>query len=960
MAATLQTRSLLAAGLSAGLAIAIAAPGRAEAQPTPDRTASLVGELVITAERRPEQLQLAPVAVSAFSADDLRAARIDGGRNLPQAVPNVTFGRSNFGGYNLAIRGVGSKFVGPSGEYGVSIHENATPIANNRLADAEFYDVERIEVLRGPQGTLYGRNATGGVVNIITAKPGRTFGGWATADVGSYDTRRFEGAINLPLNDMMAMRWAGFVLKRDGVGKNLLSGHEVDGRDLAGSRLSFRLNPSDALDLVALWEHFNEKDDRARAGKQLCIPDPGPASLGAVPVSTLNRGFLSQGCLPGSRYSPAALGAVNTSATLPGLFLPLIGLAPGGNLLAGKVQDANLHDIESTRDPIYQARSDFFQIDAKLRLSSSLRLESLTGFNDDKGYSYQDYTRAAPTGTFQPVGLAAVLFPGGVVNDLQAGPSNTLQSFDYYRTRAKDFSQEVRLWSEFGGAWNFSLGANHAESRTRTGYYVFSDGPTAFAQAQDAVAGTPNTFPIYVEQTFPPTGQGHNYYASNGRNRVSSDAAFGELYWRPTKALQVTGGLRVTRDHKESAPDLISLLATPTVAAPPPASGQIPNPAFNGGRGTVRGPELTRTDSAVTGRFNVSWRPDLPITDQTLVYASYSRGYKAGGFNAPCDTQSPGCMEAPRTFDPEYVDAVELGTKNVLAGGRLALNLTAFHYVYSDYQVASIINKSTVNQNVDAKIAGLEIESVWQATRDLRFNLSAGLLHTAIRRGEVIDPLNRTQGDPGLALVKAQDGSNCVVNRAALASLVTVQEALPGAPNVLGVTGSPAALLGACSGLYSALGLYDYAGRNVSTAQIVVDSSPQPNRIVAVGQGVPTSIAGKRLPNAPEWTLNFGAQYSWRLPNWRITLRGDYYRQGGSYARIFNTVSDFMRGYDNLNGSLTFAGSPLALEFQLYVKNLTDAQPLTNLYLSDDSSGLFTNTFTLDPRQYGLAVTKRF
>src|SRR5262249_43448658 len=160
-------------------------------------------------------------------------------------------------------------------------------------------------------------------------------------------------------------------------------------------------------------------------------------------------------------------------------------------------------------------------------------------------------------------------------------------------------------------------------------------------------------------------------------------------------------------------------------------------------------------------------------------------------------------------------NAVELGTKNLLAGGRVALNLTAFGYAYSNYQVASIINKTTVNQNVDARIAGLEVESVWQATADLRFNLAAGVLHTAITGGRVIDPLDRTQGDPGLAVVKAQDASNCVVNSAALANFVAVQEALPGRPTSAGVTGNSAALLGVCSGLYSAFGLYDYAGHDV-------------------------------------------------------------------------------------------------------------------------------------------------
>jgi outer membrane receptor protein involved in Fe transport len=343
-----------------------------------------------------------------------------------------------------------------------------------------------------------------------------------------------------------------------------------------------------------------------------------------------------------------------------------------------------------------------------------------------------------------------------------------------------------------------------------------------------------------------------------------------------------------------------------------------------------------------------------------MVYASYSRGYKGGGFNTPCDLQSPGCGSVPQTFEPEHVDAFEVGTKNVLGGGRLLLNLTGFYYDYRGYQVAATINKSTANQNIDARIYGVEFESVWEPVADLRLNLSAGWLKTQIRGGAVIDTLNRTQGDPRLAVIKAQDASNCVVNAAGLARLVAVQQGLPGAPTVRGVTGNPAALLAACSGAYSTLGLYNYGGINVTTAPIAVNNAPLANTIVQVGQGIAVPLRGKRLPNAPEWTVSFGAQYSWNMADWRATLRGDYYRQGDAYARIFNSASDKLKGYPLVNATLTFEGPAHDLDVQFYVKNLTGETPITDIYLADDSSGLFTNTFTLEPRTYGVAVTKRF
>ena len=120
-------------------------------------------------------------------------SKIDGGPNLVLAVPNVNFSKGNFTGYNFQIRGIGSKLVAASGDAGTGIHLNNSPLIANNLFETEFYDMERVEVLRGPQGTLYGRNATGGVVNLITAKPVDTFQANARAEYGNYDAIKLRG-----------------------------------------------------------------------------------------------------------------------------------------------------------------------------------------------------------------------------------------------------------------------------------------------------------------------------------------------------------------------------------------------------------------------------------------------------------------------------------------------------------------------------------------------------------------------------------------------------------------------------------------------------------------------------------------------------------------------------------------------------------------------------------------------
>jgi outer membrane receptor protein involved in Fe transport len=920
----------------------------------------LVEELVVTAERREQSIQDAPVAVSAFTDDMLRAQRLDGGQNLLQAVPNVNFSRANFGGFNFGIRGIGTEALGTSSDSGVSIHVNGSPVTNTRLADTEFYDIDRVEVLRGPQGTLYGRNATGGVVNIITARPGPVFGGYVTADYGNYDTRRVQAAINIPLTTAMSLRWAAFGLKRDGYGTNTFTGHDVDNRHLSSSRLSFRLQ-HEALDVTAQWEHFSEKDNRSRVGKQLCVNDPGPTTLGAVPVSAANRGLLSQGCLPGSRYQDAAYGAANSSASLGGLLAQVSGLSTMGDLNAGKMQDHNLRNVESAVDPIYAAKEDFFQIDAQLRISDSLTFNALTSFNDNSGYSFQDFNRVIPTGVFTPAGPAAVLFPGGFVDDPQVGRANTLRQFDRYDSDSREFTQEFRLSSNSGGPLDFSAGAIHINYRIAANYYTFSNALTGYALITDAAAGNAGVSPFYVDRNLPPTGDGHSYFDARTFNRIRSDAVFGEVYWNLRPDLKLTAGARYTRDRKQSDFLPVTLLAMPTRVAAPPASGLIPNPAFNGGRGFPAAGQMSKSGAATTGRLNLEWSPKVAFTDSSMLYLSYARGYKGGGFNTPCDSQSPGCGLAAPTFEPEHVTAYEIGSKNVLAGRRLVLNATAFIYDYDGYQVSAIINKAAQNVNLGAKIHGAEVEGVWEPVHDLRFNLAAGWLRTRIGMGSSIDTLDRTQGNSALAVIKGSDASNCVVNRAALAQLVAIYQGLPGAPRVPGITGAPTALLGACSGLYSALGLYNYAGQNVSTAPVFVNGAPGPNTTVQIGQGVPVSLTGKRLPNAPSWTIAFGAQYGWRpMEGWRVVLRGDYYRQAASYARIFNTGSDRLKGYQNLNATLTLSRPMQGLEVQLYGKNLTDEAPITDLYLADESAGLFTNTFTLEPRQYGISLTKRF
>ncbi|HSK39418.1 MAG TPA: TonB-dependent receptor, partial [Arenibaculum sp.] len=269
-----------------------------------------VEALIVTAQKREEDIQDVPIAISAFTQEDLTRSQVAGGPDLMTQVPNMTFTKTNFSSYSIQIRGIGTQAISATTDPAVAVAFNNTPFVRNRFFEQEFYDLQRVEVLRGPQGTLYGRNATAGVVNIISAKPKFDYEAKLSADVSNYNSTRLEGMINLPLSeDTVALRLAAAWTKRDGFVTNEISGNPIDGRDLWSTRVSLRFTPTDRLDANPIWEHFEEKDDRLRSGKQLCHQDVRTELFGirrapVVPEVAGQAAWFSEGCLPASLYSP--------------------------------------------------------------------------------------------------------------------------------------------------------------------------------------------------------------------------------------------------------------------------------------------------------------------------------------------------------------------------------------------------------------------------------------------------------------------------------------------------------------------------------------------------------------------------------------------------------------------------------------------------------------------------------
>jgi len=1040
--------------------------------------AGTVQALIVTAQKREEQIQDVPIAISAFTEKSLQEQKIEGGFDLLKAIPNVTFSKNNFTSYNFSIRGIGTKAVSATTDPGVAVSFNNIALIQNRLFEQEYFDVERVEVLRGPQGTLYGRNATAGVINVISAKPNlHEFDGWVKGEVGNYHAKRLSAMVNVPLiEDKLGVRVAGSLTDRQGYDFNTGTHHAVNGRDLWSGRVTVQFNPTESIRSNLIWERFNEDDNRSRTGKQLCHRDPGLTQLGDMPVvpgpevfpdkpwfvpfaATIRPALFSQGCKPGNLYEDTAFGTPN------GLSLPFVlgmitlgaapgpycdGIAPLGcdstgaartlikaeDPYGGMMQSRDLRVINSFRDPVYRARADVVELNVDFDLTHALSFASQTAYNKDTTYSFQDYNRFNTVPIFtdtsqlyrsnicdssDPVtgvgtdchgtggpSLYAALAPGGLFCDPQIGCSSSLAGFDVAQAKGEQFSEEIRLQSDFKGPVNFSAGINYTRFRTLVDYYVFYNLITALAEIQPLylpyfdgqntvvdptrcgqladnglhtvvggvdTATTPNALCPYIDPKPVEniTGDGHNYFRSKNPYRLKSWAAFGELYWQTTDTVKVTAGLRYTDDRKHFIPVPSQVLLAP---------GQFAGGTTN--RGYPEKPAINQHWGEVTGRLGVDWKPDLSFTDQTLLYAFYSRGYKGGGANPPtpgfATTDETAAMlgwtgelkdyfifrgvlpvialrgaEYGPTFKPEFVNAFELGAKNTLLGGGLVLNSDAFFYDYKDYQVSQIRDRSAVNENFDAKIWGLELETLFSPSRNLHINANLGYLDTRIGDGATsIDLMNRTQGNPNYVLVKPwiQQTSNCIAPLGVVQNLIEADNSGE-TPSVLGgywqICGG-----GGILNLFSS----PLTDPNFNNERYDPANYPEING----GAGIKAQLGGNELPNSPHWTMNIGAQYGFDiLEGWRATVRGDAYWQSQSWARVYDDDPyDKLHGWYNVNLSVWLERPEDDLKIEFYAKNLLDKTPITDAFLNSDDTALTTNVFVLDPRLIGLSIRKGF
>lgn len=971
------------------LALLMASPALAQSE-RPDSSEVAADEIIVTAQRKAQNLQDVPIAVSAFSAEALEKRQIENSSDLQLSLPNVTFSKGQFQDSSFNIRGIGDLCVGVACDSATGIHLDGTPLLATRLFETEFFDLERVEVLRGPQGTLFGRNATSGVVNFVPLRPDlSSFNGSGEVEYGNYDSLKVKGMINVPITDTLGLRAAGFYLKRDGYTKNLFDGNRIDNRDMYAVRGSLRWRPTDNTTVDLMAYYFREDDSRMRVQKQMCQRD--------------NTGVL--GCLPNARE----YGTINGNSTfvgtlgsrellaIAGIPIPALALGSiyGDDVYSKAINPSDPRVVNADFTPKYLTSEEQYQ--ARISQDFDSFNIQLTGFYHKSSVdSSQDYNLAVQDRSVFANGLttlSALASTGPLVSYLQPlynaltpnGPNGPLctslpettgtgsfggfktcastpQDFDRSNQTTHDWSAEGILSSSFDGKFNFLLGGIYVDYKIdETSYYINQFGI-------DYVAGLLGSF-TSAGLGLAPSYLASPYYRNKGGDlRVKSHGIFGEAYYQVNDAAKLTIGLRYNNDKKSVrarttlANFLVPYGSTDAFASPYLFNAAQPYDADPGKLGNQLFQERSVGFEKMTGRAVFDWK----ISDENLLYISYSRGYKSGGLNPPL---SP-IFTVAEAFKAETVNAFEIGSKNEFANGDFTLNATAFYYQYKGLQLSRIVARTAVNDNIDADIYGLELEGIIRPTRDLAINFGASYLHT--RAGDTGDRLFDTRdpsdGRADVVIVKdLETAANCVVqsatgNRDAANGFVTAVNSALGlrAPTSFGansgINGTGA--FGMCGILRAAAaGNIGLAGAPLAPLQPLLNSFGG----MAISNGVVVNVKGNRLPQAPNYKFSAGVQYTFETPNGLIIVpRADLTYTGSMYGTIFNRNVDKIDGYAQVNAQLQINGRDDQWFVRGFVQNLFDKNAVTGLYVNDASAGIYTNIFTLEPRRYGLSAGFKF
>jgi len=396
-------------------------------------------EIVVTAERRSERLQDVPLAITAQSGAELQRSGVQTTNDLQFSTPSLVVTTNGAFGQPF-LRGVGTDILGVGTDSSVAINIDGVYIARATSAIQDFYDVERVEVVKGPQGILYGRNATGGAINILTKQPSEEFGGFFALTYGNYDKVRTEGALNVPLGEGAATRFSFFRSTRDGFTKNVLDpnrSRQVDDENTYGGRLQLLLQPGSRWKITLAADYFEQDDSAFLAGR----PTP-------------RRDYLAAGIPLNDFFVNPATGAMSPTAQ-PGFLrrAGAISRTPAesfGGILFDNVRRSN-QDID-----VFNAVRDYGFRATVAYEGDSVTVRSITAYRVNDYLAVQDFDN-----------------------------TNAQYFYDREGSKSKVFTQELQLASANDGPFEWILG----------GYYLREKGSSFFDYfIGAAVVGAPGDY----------------------------------------------------------------------------------------------------------------------------------------------------------------------------------------------------------------------------------------------------------------------------------------------------------------------------------------------------------------------------------------------------------------------------------------------------------------------------------
>ncbi len=674
---------LLRAGASLAIvAAALTGTGAMAQTAAPEEEAAdQPADIVVTAQKREQKLQDVGIAISVLGSDEIARRSINNATDIVSAIPNLKYNAYSSSQVVFNMRGVSQNDYGDQQEPPVAVYQDDSYASSITTASFPIFDLARVEALRGPQGTLFGRNATGGAVQFVSSQPTDTLDGFLKLSYGRYNQTIIEGALSGPLSDTLSARISGIYDRDDGYIKNITPGEKDRGANNHWAlRGIFAFEPSSTFK-AKLTLRYSQADKERQAG----VYNYGPA----CPNAQFQGEFMSP------TDTCAYWGSTGTAGN--GYLNPSIAASQGGS-------------------PWKTAGTGAAYVDRKM-FGATLRLDAQLGSFDL--VSITDYQHLKKFYIESGDGPPEIPYVENVTPPATApcpAPNTSLTCYAsgtvfFQDAAVNQVSQELRL-SRTSDRNFFTLGA----------FGMIIDGDYKAKYAVPFIAYDPSV---------------------SFTQRTESFAVFMQDEYELTDKLKLIGGLRYWRDAKEGdytavhtlAPWALSLHFGPGGVSYTDLTGTNTPATWKFGSGTS-GVTITPADAkptfdGITAKAEIDYKP----ADNVLLYASYNRGSKSGGFTFSTGTPFPSALVDTLNnlgYRPETLNAYELGLKSTLAPGT-TFNLAAFHYDYRNYQAFVQVGFTQVVRNLPAKVSGIEADFSTRPAKGLTLQLSGAYQNSKVK-----------------------------------------------------------------------------------------------------------------------------------------------------------------------------------------------------------------------------------